>query len=76
MYDFKVKWCPICNQGWVQIVKEKETGNLFLCCEECESEWNNPEQILGEKATRDVYGYIEDPTMDEVKEKKWDSYLN
>ncbi len=22
MYENKVKWCPICNQGWVEIVKK------------------------------------------------------
>ncbi len=75
MYDFKIKWCPICDQGWVQIVKEKTTGTLFLCCSECETEWSNPEQIFIENGTQDMYGYIEEPTMDEVKKIGWDGFL-
>ena len=49
--DNKVKWCPICNQGWVEIVKEIETNKLFCYCWECESEWDDPARI--EKNTSD-----------------------
>ncbi len=29
---YKVSWCPVCNQGWVETAKEEKTGILFLCC--------------------------------------------
>lgn len=28
-YRHKVKWCPICSQGWVEIVKDMETVHCF-----------------------------------------------
>ena len=49
MYENKVKWCPICNRGWVEIVKDISTSTLFCCCTECESEWSTPFDI--EKST-------------------------
>ena len=75
MYDYNVKWCPICNQGWVQIVKEIETEVLFLLCEECESEWNNPQEIEKENCTRDTYGFITTPTYSEIMEKGWQKFI-
>lgn len=41
----KVKWCPVCEQGWVKIVKEINTDKLYLCCSECEAEWSDPDKI-------------------------------
>ena len=41
----KVKWCPVCEQGWVKIVKEINTDTLYLCCSECEAEWSDPDKI-------------------------------
>lgn len=23
-YEFKVRWCKVCEQGWVEIVKDKK----------------------------------------------------
>lgn len=75
MYKYKVKWCPVCNQGWVQIVKEKESGTLFVCCSECETEWSNPEEIQIENGTQCVYGSTEELTMDEVRKIGWEGAL-
>lgn len=44
-YKNKVAWCPICSQGWVQVVRDVETKELFVMCDECESEWNHPEDV-------------------------------
>ena len=43
--NYRVAWCPICNQGWVEIVKNRKSGLLYLCCDECKAEWTNPEEI-------------------------------
>jgi hypothetical protein len=37
---YHISWCPICNQGWVNIVKDYTTKEFYFYCEECESEWN------------------------------------
>lgn len=76
MYENKVKWCPICNQGWVEIVKDISTETLFCCCSECESEWNTPFNI--EKKTCNLenkFGFIEDPDYDEIEKLGWDKYI-
>ncbi|UPM54803.1 hypothetical protein [Gottfriedia acidiceleris] len=44
-YKNKVAWCPICDQGWVEIVKDVVTNDLFVYCNECESEWNQPSEV-------------------------------
>lgn len=41
-YKNKVKWCVICDQGWVEILKEAKLNKLILCCSECESTWEHP----------------------------------
>ena len=75
MYDHKVKWCPICRQGWAQIFKELNSGRLYVCCDECESEWENPYEITAQNATRDCYGQSTEPTADEIIQEGWDSYI-
>ena len=39
---YKIAWCPLCEQGWVVIVKDKQTSQLYAYCTECETEWNDP----------------------------------
>jgi len=39
-YRYKTAWCPICRQGAIEFVKEEATRVMFLCCDECEAEWD------------------------------------
>lgn len=75
-YKNKVKWCPICDQGWVQIFKEKSTKKLVLVCDECFSEWENPEFIARTNSlpskSNDI---ILDPTDEEIENKGWATYV-
>lgn len=74
--DNKVKWCPICNQGWVEIVKDVKTGQLFCCCSECESEWDDASNIERKSANSpEKYGKIYDPEEEEIVKKGWDKYI-
>lgn len=71
MYENKVKWCPICNQGWVEIVKDISTETLFCCCSECESEWNTPFNIEKKLVIwRINLGLLKTQTM--TKLRSWD----
>lgn len=75
-YDYKVKWCPICNQGWVEIVKDVRTGQLFCCCSECESEWDDASNIVPEETNSpEKYEQICDPNEEEISKKGWDRYI-
>ena len=68
--------CPICKQGMLEIVKEVKTGIYFICCDECEAEWEDPEYAIENVCgTRDKYGQITEVTFDEVKTLKWEKYL-
>ena len=31
---YKIAWCPLCEQGWVVIVKDKQTSQLYAYCTE------------------------------------------
>ncbi|GHT69828.1 hypothetical protein AGMMS50239_37250 [Bacteroidia bacterium] len=74
-YEYKIKWCPICKQGWIIIVKEKISENLFLYCTECESEWIDPQEINTINATRECFGFIVNPDIEEIKNKGWEKYI-
>lgn len=72
----KVKWCPVCEQGWVKIVKEINTDKLYLCCSECEAEWSDPDKI--EENTCLPFNFFEKyiiPTEEDIKKKGWDKYI-
>ena len=56
---YRISSCPICLQGYVEIVKEQVTGILFLCCDECMAEWDTPMDIgVYGKGSRLKYGRV------------------
>jgi len=75
MYEFKVKWCPVCNQGWVEIVQDKVSKTLFLCCTECETEWVQPDEVNVENGTQNRFGLVENPSKDVIESKGWERYI-
>ena len=43
MKSYAELWvCKICNQGVAQVARETSTGRLFVVCEECMNEWDDP----------------------------------
>lgn len=75
-YKNKVKWCQICDQGWVQIFKEKTTQKLVLLCDECFSEWDNPETIIPSNSISSKSNdLIIDPLDEEINEIGWSNYI-
>ncbi|QHE52844.1 hypothetical protein [Pontibacillus sp. HMF3514] len=74
-YNYKVEWCPICEQGWVEIMKDQESNKLILICSECENEWENPEYIIVSSEKVHLSENISTPTFKEVKEKGWQKYI-
>ncbi|MDF2013857.1 hypothetical protein [Priestia megaterium] len=74
----KVAWCPQCDQGWVQIYKDKRTKELFVVCDECESSWEHPTDAEKNNISTLIFDTdieIEIPTEQEVRLKKWDKYI-
>ena len=76
MYQYKVSWCYVCNQGWIEIVKEEKTNKLFFFCSECESEWENIDDVLNKKgSTQDKYGKITVPDENDIVSSNLDKYI-
>ena len=40
---YNIGYCKICKQGLLEIAQDKLTKKIFICCDECEAEWDNPE---------------------------------
>ena len=75
-YPFKVNWCKICDQGWVEIVRYSGNDNLFVKCRECDAKWDTPlDSNDVNKASLPLDRPIKRPTTQEVKERGWDKYI-
>jgi hypothetical protein len=74
-YKNKVAWCPICNQGWVEIYKDKNTKDLIVCCDECESMWEHPNDIRNVDLAIGTEIEIIHPTEDEIVKEGWDKFI-
>ncbi|GGI12881.1 hypothetical protein [Gottfriedia solisilvae] len=72
----KVAWCPICDQGWVEIVKDVETNELFVMCDEYENEWNQPSEVKSfTTRTENNANRVTTPTDEEIKSVSWEKYI-
>ena len=75
-YGYKVAWCSICNRSWLEIVKEKETGRMFVSCFECGSECDSPQDVYFiEASTQGKNTSAEIPEFSDVVSKGWDGFI-
>ncbi|THF72495.1 hypothetical protein [Cohnella fermenti] len=69
--------CWVCSQGWAVIVKEISSQKYFVYCNECEAEWDTPEEFLSRReGSRFKYGVVSEPNDKEVLGIGWDKYIN
>jgi len=74
--NFHIGWCPFCNQGWVDIVKDSVNNELFLLCNECDTTWSSPIDVkLDKPANIEPINKIEIPSLTEIQEIGWDKCL-
>ncbi|MGG0658290.1 hypothetical protein [Rummeliibacillus pycnus] len=73
-YEFKVKWCKACNQGWVEIVKDKNNEKLLLRCSECMSQWNNIEELSSGIFKEDEVEVVK-PEVEVIIKQGWVKYI-
>jgi len=78
-YEFKVGWCPFCNQGWAEIEKDIRHDELIIVCSECDTVWKSPQDFKNNEPLR---GYQHDdsfrtskPTENEIQQKGWEPYI-
>ena len=41
--------CPVCGQGRLLITVSTKFDELFVMCEDCESEWVDPDSAIASK---------------------------
>lgn len=70
---YNVGKCQICKQGLLEVVKDEKLAKIYICCDECEAEWENPiDALKGQNGTRGRYGKIVHPCFTEIQEQKWE----
>jgi hypothetical protein len=69
--------CPICGQGDVIVVKERSSDDLLLICDDCESQWENPEILFsgGEPMQEEKSNLDDLVSDDEIKLAGWEKYV-
>lgn len=75
--NFHVGWCPFCNQGWIDIVKEADSNKLFLLCMECDTLWEKPEDIEIARPLVDYHfsGVSIELELKEIEVRGWTDFL-
>lgn len=69
---YNIGMCRICRQGLLEIVKDDATSKIYICCDECEAEWDLPSDALSAKnGIRGKYGKIVYPSLAEIQREKW-----
>ncbi|GAB1827522.1 hypothetical protein MyNCGM70_03870 [Achromobacter xylosoxidans] len=64
--------CSVCGQGRVLVALEEDQHSLFVICEDCESEWNEPrESHDASKAGRDQHSFLRYLEFNEMKGHSW-----
>lgn len=74
--DRKVDDCPVCGQGQILVVKNASSGDFFVMCDDCESEWDSPQAILEGKNAWERNNFpVINATYEEIKNIGWDKYF-
>ena len=69
--------CPVCGQGRLIIARDDASADLYVLCEECESEWSSPEQSASiDAATRDVHGRSTLLDREDLIDHPWAQFLS
>jgi hypothetical protein len=72
MESYSFGECPICRQGRLLAVKSPATGQLLLMCDDCESQWNSPDDAKSfESAITSEAAAVVSATMQEVEAAGW-----
>jgi hypothetical protein len=76
MGDISFGTCQICGQGLLIAVKNPVTLQLFIMCDDCESQWRSPDEAQSFKnAFSDEVRGVMAVTFEEVKAAGWDSFI-
>jgi hypothetical protein len=45
-HNQNINSCPLCREGQIIPMRVEKTSQLILICDECDSQWDNPESVL------------------------------
>lgn len=70
------KSCPVCKQGRQLVMRRRDTDELCLVCEECESAWRSPEDASDGSKVFGIEGLAFDvATRDDIARRpEWAVY--
>lgn len=72
MEDHSFGECPICGQGQLLAVKNPITLQLFVMCDDCESQWRSPDEAHSfENALSNEIHDVEMATLEEIEAVGW-----
>lgn len=64
--------CPVCGQGRVLVASQRCGDVLFVTCEDCESEWREPnESHDAALSTRNTYTFLRYLDPEELTGHQW-----
>lgn len=78
MEDVNFGTCHICGQGQLLAVKNPETQQLLVMCDDCGAQWRSPEEAQSYKNAiriRDEVRCVEMATFEGVKAVGWIRYI-
>lgn len=68
--------CPICGQRRILVAAEEDGKRLFVMCEDCESQWDEPtESYKASSASRDRHTFSRYLNSDELIGHLWQSHV-
>ena len=72
---YGISRCRICGQGDVIIVREIKTQIFSLMCDDCFSQWKNPEALFSNEGDEEESDLQLDFYEDEIEESGWVKYV-
>jgi hypothetical protein len=69
--------CPVCGQGRLLITVSTKFDELFVMCEDCESEWVDPDSAIASKEpTRGTFGFLKFASLENLNGHSWLRHVN
>ena len=74
--EFNVGSCSICGQGLLVIAKAVNEDALFVICDDCESQWDNPDIALACGPVRmHEFVNVRNATLEEIEGVGWREFV-
>ena len=74
---YYVKTCGDCGQGQLVVTKNPTNNSFFIICDDCMSEWSNPEIQYTKNRLANKYNQfgMKNATLEEIKDLGWEKYI-